>query len=243
MSTSIRAPRAIACLTLALGLVGLSSACADPCVDDGLKQEFCPGAADNDADSVGGTAEGTADEAGTADGTADGSESGTAEGSTTNGDMDGTADATADTTTDATADTTADTGDGTTGIDPNCSNGVLDEGETDIDCGGVCGMTCFDGDDCIDDGDCKDSPCNMGVCNDPVCNPEQNNGCQGCLQQQCCDQMIACFDDPGCTCWFECISHNNDFAPCQDACNVGNIGTITSCANSKCNTEDACAVP
>jgi hypothetical protein len=52
--------------------------------------------------------------------------------------------------------------------------------------------------------------------------------------------MIDCFADDACTCWFECITHNNDFAGCQDSCNVGNIGPITSCANSRCNYAGAC---
>ena len=204
----------VAALVLGLG-------CADPCVDDGLFQRACPVGQDGTA------AEGTADGDGAegAEASADGAEGAEAS-ADGNGDGDGDA-----------------SGDGDGDLPPSCSNGVQDGDETDLDCGGVCGDTCKDGDRCKVDDDCINSPCNEEVCKDPVCAPGDNNGCQACLQQECCDSIINCFDDPKCACWFECISHNNDFSPCQTACDVGNIGPITSCANSRCNTADACAVP
>jgi hypothetical protein len=95
----------------------------------------------------------------------------------------------------------------------------------------------------VGDSDCVSDLCNQNYCTDPICNPDDFNDCQGCLQQNCCANVVECYDDPGCVCWFNCIEHNNDFMPCQDMCNVGGVGLITSCANSECNFEGACALP
>ena len=172
-------------------------------------------------------------EAGSADAETD-AEAGSADADTT-GDGDG------DTTGDGDGDTAGD-GDGDTGLPPECSNGMMDPGETDVDCGGICGDNCDDGDDCLEDTDCINAMCVEGVCGDPVCDPDGSNTCQGCLQQQCCQSIVECMEDPACVCWFECIQHNNDFMPCKESCMVGNVGTITSCANSQCNYEGACGV-
>ena len=210
----------------------LTLGCADPCVDDGLSQKSCPTAQDQSgtADTV---AEGQEAESGS------GSAGEAEAGETMNGSGDGDGDASGDGDGDASGDGD---GDGDGDLPPTCFNGVQDGDETDVDCGGMCQNTCLDGGLCMIDGDCIADLCNMGVCKDPVCDPTNSNGCQGCLQQQCCDSMIDCFQDPSCVCWFECISHNNDFEPCKTACNIGNIGPITSCANSVCNTADACAI-
>ncbi|MFO7563917.1 MAG: hypothetical protein R6X02_14820 [Enhygromyxa sp.] len=234
-------------VSLALSLAGLSfmsfmsfmgaGGCADPCVDDGLVQKACPSA----QEAGNGTAETGADGHEAEAGTNDGSEAESGDDmSSGDGDGDSTGDGDGESTGDGDGESTGD-GDGDE-LPPSCFNGVQDGDETDVDCGGSCGDTCLDGDLCMVDGDCITGLCNTGVCKDPVCNPDESNSCQGCLQQQCCDNMIACFEDPGCVCWFECISHNNDFGPCQDACNIGNIGPITSCANSKCGDVDACGV-
>ena len=206
-----------------LALIG-ALGCADPCLDDGLGQKSCPSAQEAGGTADDNTAEGMEAEVGSADG--NDAETGD---TMSSGDGDGDGDEGGD-------------GDGDGEVPPSCFNGMQDGDETDIDCGGSCLDTCLDGGTCLVDEDCINGPCNMGVCKDPVCDPDESNGCQGCLQQQCCDNMIACFEDPDCVCWFECISHNNDFAPCQDACNIGNIGPITSCANSKCGDLGACGV-
>ena len=232
----------LAALVLALVGFGGASGCADPCTDDGLGQKSCP-----TGQEAGGTAtEGAGTEAEGGSGTAESDSQETGDGTMGTGDGDG--DASGDGDGDGDGDPTGDgdgdaSGDGDGDPPPSCNNGMQDGDETDVDCGGSCLDTCLDGDACLLDDDCINHACNTNVCKDPVCDPADNNGCQGCLQQQCCDAMIDCFGDPDCLCWFECISHNNDFQPCQDMCNVGNIGTITSCANSKCNTAEACAVP
>lgn len=51
----------------------------------------------------------------------------------------------------------------------NCSDGIRNQDETGIDCGGVCGPTCRDGQPCLTDGDCINS-CNLvtGICHTPA---------------------------------------------------------------------------
>ena len=47
---------------------------------------------------------------------------------------------------------------------PNCLDGMLNQDETDIDCGGtICGG-CGGGDDCVLDRDCANGTCESDVC-------------------------------------------------------------------------------
>lgn len=149
-----------------------------------------------------------------------------------------------------------------------CDNGVLDEGETGVDCGGVCGATCMNGELCDDDGDCKSGYCDVDTmtCENPTCEDGVENGnetdadcvcvaaeckaapednmCQSCIKAGCCDAVVECLKDAKCTCWLECVAHNNDFEPCKFACGIkGNPGQITACANNECNSLNACALP
>jgi hypothetical protein len=126
---------------------------------------------------------------------------------------------------------------------PACDDGVQNDDETDVDCGGSCGATCEEGEACEVAGDCVSDACGEGVCLNPMCEVAQDdNGCQACIKTSCCDGVVDCLMDPGCTCWLECIEHNNDFMPCVAECMIkGKPGSITSCANSKCNTINACA--
>ncbi|MEM9458200.1 MAG: hypothetical protein AAGF11_28755 [Myxococcota bacterium] len=51
---------------------------------------------------------------------------------------------------------------------PNCADGVQNGSETDLDCGGMCGMTCNPGEGCALGGDCLSAGCDPGTstCND-----------------------------------------------------------------------------
>ncbi|MBV72402.1 MAG: hypothetical protein CMH52_13845, partial [Myxococcales bacterium] len=66
-------------------------------------------------------------------------------------------------------DTNAGCGDGLECVDgecrapQTCSNGVLDEGETSVDCGGLCGL-CADGAACGTDDECNSGQCDQGAC-------------------------------------------------------------------------------
>ena len=129
--------------------------------------------------------------------------------------------------------------------EPACDDGVQNGDETDVDCGGSCGATCESGEMCVVDGDCVSMACGGGVCVDAMCAVTMDdNGCQACIKTNCCDGVIDCLADPKCTCWLDCIQHNNDFMPCVQTCMLNaKPGAITSCANSKCNTINACAKP
>ncbi|MEX1365069.1 MAG: hypothetical protein AB1Z98_18210 [Nannocystaceae bacterium] len=51
---------------------------------------------------------------------------------------------------------------------PSCDDGVINGGETDLDCGGPCGPTCDPGEGCLVGGDCVTQGCDPGTstCND-----------------------------------------------------------------------------
>lgn len=51
---------------------------------------------------------------------------------------------------------------------PSCSDGVQNQNESDVDCGGPC-PDCVDGKACSVDGDCQSGWCKDGVCETPTC--------------------------------------------------------------------------
>jgi hypothetical protein len=59
-------------------------------------------------------------------------------------------------------------------VDP-CTNGRMDPGESDIDCGGACPNRCGDGKICVDDGDCQQGY----KCISGKCQLEEITGCVG----------------------------------------------------------------
>lgn len=56
----------------------------------------------------------------------------------------------------------------------SCQNGVLDSGETDVDCGGPQCGPCDDGSSCVVNGDCSSGSCPAGICEAAV--PQCNAG-------------------------------------------------------------------
>jgi hypothetical protein len=48
-----------------------------------------------------------------------------------------------------------------------CTDGLMNQDESDVDCGGTCGATCTPGDTCADDGDCTTDDCGT----DMTCQP------------------------------------------------------------------------
>ena len=237
--------RPLALITPAL--LVLLGGCGDPCLDDGPAKGDCKnpvGSDDNPTTDT--TADGTAD----ADATADATETATG---------DATTDTTSTTTdtTDAT-DTTTDTTDATTdtGGDP-CANGMMDPGETDVDCGGVCVFVnpnnpndiegqCTDGEMCQSVEDCVAGECDdQDICNVcPGMPPEFDpmdlgyNSCQSCLLSNCCDAVIDCFTNiEQCVCWFNCVTDTGATQQCMDECGNGNIGQINSCMNNSCKAD------
>jgi len=58
----------------------------------------------------------------------------------------------------------------------NCTDGMQNGDETDIDCGGSC-PRCGDGRDCLAKADCQSSYCNPhSICSTPLCNDTWKNG-------------------------------------------------------------------
>ncbi len=98
-------------------------------------------------------------------------------------------------------------------IDFDCTNNQLDEGETDIDCGGISCPACESGDDCNLNGDCSSNFCLNGVCVNPSCSDGIWNGnetgtdCGGECDPCMCLKNWDCLQDGSETCnQYECLS-------------------------------------
>lgn len=156
---------------LPLCLTGLGG-CADPCFDDGLGQK------DGDAASCAALASASATESqgsetepvGACDNAVqDGDETdvdcggscaagcGAGEGCVEDSDC-ASDDCDADNGTCGGGDSGGGGGTATAG-DGGCDDGVRNQDETDVDCGGLCGATCESGESCSEDGDCVSDAC------------------------------------------------------------------------------------
>lgn len=100
----------------------------------------------------------------------------------------------------------------------HCTNGVQDEDESDVDCGGSC-APCDDGQGCLVDEDCLAGYCEAGVCVAPSCSDGVLNGretgidCGG-----LCDPCLIgepCRDDSDCTSRY-CFNGYCQEASCSD---------------------------
>ena len=101
-----------------------------------------------------------------------------------------------------------------------CSDGIQNQDETDVDCGGSCPNTCPEGQSCLTDADCTTAFCNQTtlICEQPPCVPvtcqdvgfvcgEINDGCGNTLVCGTCPDWQACGGtscqnvpcDPDCT--------------------------------------------
>ena len=108
-----------------------------------------------------------------------------------------------------------------------CTNGVLDPGETDVDCGGTCSNKCADWQHCVVGTDCKSGGCNptLLTCTPPSCTDGRKNGdetdvdcggssCPQCANGQTCTQELDCQSHtcqmmPGCVgepCTMQCVT-------------------------------------
>ncbi|MGH1339983.1 MAG: hypothetical protein ACRBN8_00415 [Nannocystales bacterium] len=169
-------------LPLCLASLG---ACADPCFDDGLGQKHgdataCAALASASATETNGneTAGGDCD-----NGVQDGDETdvdcggscmagcGMGEGCVENGDCESN-DCDADAGSCGAGDSGGGSGGGGTAADGtagggSCDDGMQNQDETDVDCGGSCGATCEGGEVCSDGGDCVSDACgDDGTCED-----------------------------------------------------------------------------
>lgn len=133
-------------------------------------------------------------------------------------------------------------------VPATCLNGSKDEGETDIDCGGMLCGKCAVGKTCAVDGDCADAKCNPSskVCNAPACNDGVRNGDEtdvDCGGPSC----LKCADTKKCALADDCVSGVCSAglcsAPtCSDRVRNGGESDIDcggTCA-SKCNIGNKC---
>jgi hypothetical protein len=120
-------------------------------------------------------------------------------------------------------------GSGGTGTGP-CFNGVQDQDETDVDCGGVCGPSCAGGKVCSVPNDCFYGICTNNVCVDPTCD-------DGLLNQG--ETAIDCGGPCGATCEVgqRCVAHTD----CVSAvCDLANYECIPpSCSDGVYNQDES----
>ncbi len=93
----------------------------------------------------------------------------------------------------------------------NCSNSIKDDGEADVDCGGVCINACEEGKTCNSNFDCVSGYCNEeGICQEASCEDGVKNGletdvdCGGectekCLMGSSCEYDADCYEDLICS--------------------------------------------
>lgn len=88
-------------------------------------------------------------------------------------------------------------------LPPQCSNGLRDGDESDVDCGGSCSLHCADGLRCGSKLDCVTGVCSFGVCQAASCTDGIRNGTEtdldcggGCMQR--CDEGLQCLVNSDC---------------------------------------------
>ena len=98
---------------------------------------------------------------------------------------------------------------------PGCADKILNQDETDVDCGGSC-PACGDGLACIDDPDCTSIVCTDGVCQAPTCDDGKKNAMETDIDYDgsC---PIPCGDGEGCLDPSDCESEVCTGDLCQPA--------------------------
>jgi hypothetical protein len=108
-------------------------------------------------------------------------------------------------------------------VPAHCSDGELNGGETDLDCGGPCGRTCVLNETCDDWGDCV-----TGVCAGGLCSPCSVT--EDCVDAEWCDAGICITRRPvgdACSDAEQCLSgHCPEDGVC---CNQDCLGTCMAC--------------
>lgn len=120
-----------------------------------------------------------------------------------------------------------------------CKNETLDEGETDIDCGGIC-SPCPLGKRCDETADCADGSCIEAVCRQPSCGDESLSPGEtdiDCGGAHCapCGELEACETDR------DCLSSSCQAGRCVAALGLGGIfgdgdGDISQGGSSQAGT-------
>jgi hypothetical protein len=119
---------------------------------------------------------------------------------------------------------------------PTCSDGVQNENETDVDCGGVC-PPCANGKDCASAADCQSGVCTGGVCQVPTCSDGVQNGTEtdvDCGGASCPECSIGekCSVDYDCTSGV-CVAGTCQAPSCNDGVQNGSE-TGVDCGGGVC---------
>jgi hypothetical protein len=133
----------------------------------------------------------------------------------------------------------------------SCTDGAMNDGETDVDCGGPECASCADGLACQVDSDCESGTCEDGLCQVGQCEDGVQNGdetdidcggasCSPCDAGQGCAQDSDCasLDCSGTTCLANCSdgarNQNETGVDCGGpdcpACEVDDLSAATGCA-------------
>lgn len=109
----------------------------------------------------------------------------------------------------------------------NCSDGVQNSEETDVDCGGSHCDSCSDGEGCREPSDCTSGVCEGDICQPPSCTDGTLNGTE--LYLDCGGP-----DCPGCPDGTDCEEH----VDCASRYCIEEVCTASSCSDDILNGEE-----
>lgn len=127
----------------------------------------------------------------------------------------------------------------------NCTNGIIDESESDVDCGARCQL-CDLGKKCISDLDCRTNFCSNSACTTPTCNDNAKNQEEGDID--CGGPCGKCPDLKTCNADQDCLSNFCSIGLCKvrESCFDGEFSLAESdvdCGGpctTKCSEGMAC---
>jgi len=132
---------------------------------------------------------------------------------------------------------------------PSCNDGIKNQDETDVDCGGSCSK-CSTGRTCNTDSDCLSNYCYDGICRIPTCNDGIKN--QDETDVDCGGSCGKCSENKHCKSNYDCKSKNcvngvcfaatcDDGIKNQDETDIDCGGSCKACPDTKvCNSNSDC---
>ena len=115
----------------------------------------------------------------------------------------------------------------TNGCMPPCTDGIQNQDETDVDCGGSCGATCAYGYQCTKNEDCTSNNCSSGRCGYDQCHNGTQDGDEtaiDCGGNTCdpCSNGLSCLADSDCSSGYCSDTKICGYNPCRTAA-VGDL--------------------